>query len=172
MSTPDPRAFDPASEAAPPTEDVLPSLSLILANAQREQDRQAAHFDSLDTKAGLVLGFAGVIVTVSAIVPQGNALTGLLLHVGQALSALSAVLATFSFWPRRYPVIKLLALRAYLAAPAERTRLRLLDTSIAMYEQGATLLQRKAALLGWSLIALVLAVFSLSAGVILRGMGG
>jgi hypothetical protein len=39
-----------------------PSLDLLIEINQSERDAQLSHFDSLDTKAGLVLGFAGVLI--------------------------------------------------------------------------------------------------------------
>jgi hypothetical protein len=38
------------------------SLDLLIEINQSERDAQLSHFDSLDTKAGLVLGFAGVLI--------------------------------------------------------------------------------------------------------------
>lgn len=38
------------------------SLDLLIEINQAEREAQLAHFESLDTKAGLVLGFAGVLI--------------------------------------------------------------------------------------------------------------
>src|SRR3970040_1572077 len=38
------------------------SLDLLIEIHQSERNAQLSHFDSLDTKAGLVLGFAGVLI--------------------------------------------------------------------------------------------------------------
>jgi hypothetical protein len=38
------------------------SLNLLIEINQSERDAQLSHFDSLDTRAGLVLGFAGVLI--------------------------------------------------------------------------------------------------------------
>jgi hypothetical protein len=40
------------------------SLDLLIELNQAERQLQLAHFDSLDTKAGLVLGFAGVLIAL------------------------------------------------------------------------------------------------------------
>jgi hypothetical protein len=44
--------------------ELLPSLDLIHASFERERDRDLAHFDALDTKACVVVGFAGMLVTI------------------------------------------------------------------------------------------------------------
>ena len=38
------------------------SLDLLIEINQSERDAQLSHLDSLDTKAGLALGFAGVLI--------------------------------------------------------------------------------------------------------------
>jgi hypothetical protein len=43
----------------------LPSLHLIAARVDAQLDLQIRHFESLDNKAGIVLGFAGVLVAVA-----------------------------------------------------------------------------------------------------------
>ena len=40
--------------------DRLPSLNLLLELVQSERDKQLAHFDALDNKAGIVLAFSGL----------------------------------------------------------------------------------------------------------------
>lgn len=41
------------------------SLDLLLDINKSEREALLSHFDSLDTKAGLVLGFAGVLIAVA-----------------------------------------------------------------------------------------------------------
>ena len=42
----------------------ISSLDLLIEINQSERDAQLSHFDSLDTKSGLVLGFAGVLIAL------------------------------------------------------------------------------------------------------------
>lgn len=42
------------------------SLDLLLEINQAERQAQLGHFDSLDTKAGLVLGFASVLIALGS----------------------------------------------------------------------------------------------------------
>lgn len=44
----------------------LPSLELVSRQVARERETMNAHAESLDTKAGVVLGFAGVLVGLGA----------------------------------------------------------------------------------------------------------
>jgi hypothetical protein len=40
----------------------MPSLDLLLQTVMAERDKQLAHFDALDTKAGVLLAFDGVLI--------------------------------------------------------------------------------------------------------------
>jgi hypothetical protein len=44
----------------------LPSLSLIVEQVAAERETMNTHAESLDTKAGVVLGFVGVLVGLGA----------------------------------------------------------------------------------------------------------
>lgn len=71
-------------------DDRLPSLDLLLALVQRERDKQLAHLDALDDKAGIVLGFAGLLITLAPDVPVAFQLLGVLAgatSIGFALAA-------------------------------------------------------------------------------------
>lgn len=110
---------------------------------------QLTHFDSLDAKAGIILGFAGAIV---ALAPSGQ---HLVLELGRAMAALAGLLALWSFWPRRYWHVDLRALRdLYLTAEPDFARLRLLDTQISMTESMKGALSGKSLRLKLSMITL------------------
>lgn len=76
----------------------LPSLDLLYDLTMAEYNRQREHFDAMDSKAGLVLGFAGTLI---ALAPDVGA-------VGRAaalwLSAAAAVCAAAAFWPAGFPL--------------------------------------------------------------------
>src|SRR4051794_18965428 len=132
----------------------MPSLDLLSEEVTGELAAHERRYDALDTKAGVLLGFSGVIVALTA----GN-LDGFLAHIGTAFAGLAALLAGAGFIPRRFPAIALLTLRdRYLTAEPEFTRLRLLDTRIAMYRQIQTGLKWKARLVTASAITLGVAV--------------
>ncbi len=130
----------------------LPSVDVLLATVERQHDQQRAHFESLDSKAGIALGFAGAIAAVARDVRPGIA------KVGVGLSVLAAVFAMLSFRPRRFPIFDPMALRRYLRAEEQLTKLRLLDTRIEMALRTSQLIERKARWLQLSLATLVVAV--------------
>lgn len=126
----------------------LPSLSLIREQLNHELELQLRHFDALDAKAGIVLGFAAALVALAG----GNA-TSLGL-AGGVTAGLSALVALGAFVPRKYPVVNTRSLRdKYVHAELQFTELHLLDTSVAMNEEAANLLKRKAR---WLIAAIAL----------------
>lgn len=135
------------------------SLQVIRDEVRAERSSQLQHFDSLDTKAGIVLGFAGALV---ALAPDRATL---FVQVGRAVAVLSGFLALWTVWPRRYWSTNLRSLRdKYLAAEAAFTALQLLDTQIDMAERMAGILHGKASHLRRAMVAL-------AAAVLLTGIG-
>jgi hypothetical protein len=132
----------------------LPSLSLLNEAATDELGAQERRADALDAKAGVLLGFAGVLVGLSV-----DKLQGVLGQVATGVAVLAGLLAAAAFIPRAYPTLALRHLRdRYLTSEEEFTRLRLLDTRIAMYNSTQPRLHRKAQLVKASTIGLSLAV--------------
>jgi len=139
------RANGPSPRIIPdmPDEQSLPSLSILGELVDTERAAMSAHAESLDTKAGVVLGFAGVLVGLGA-TAQPVFLRSAISQAGLGLTVAAAMLAAWAFLPRNFPVLELLRLRdKYLVASEEETRLRLLDTQIEMTRQAASLVKRK-----------------------------
>ncbi len=44
----------------------MDSLDLLLDTVRQERSAQLSHFDSLDSKAGIVLGFAAALIALSS----------------------------------------------------------------------------------------------------------
>jgi drug/metabolite transporter (DMT)-like permease len=84
----------------------LPSLSLLSQRVGEELAAQERRADGLDTKAGILLGFAGVVVGVTVDKLQGTIAT-----VGTGLAALAALVAVLAFAPRSFPTLGLRRLR-------------------------------------------------------------
>lgn len=147
--------------------DRLPSLELIAREVRAERDTQFRHVDAVDAKAGVVLGFSGVLVAVGVggfDVYRLPALTAALLAAG---------LAATVFRARRYPAWDLAELRKeWLRSEAVFTELSLLDTHIDMIETQRTLLHRNTVILGRALTALVTAAVLLVAGTMWNHVGG
>jgi hypothetical protein len=149
----------------------LPSLAIVLRQVAAERETMNAHAESLDGKAGVVLGFAGVLVGLGA--TTQIAVSGeIIFQIGLAVAVVAAVLAAWAFLPRRYPVLEVERLRqANLTASEAETRLELLDTQIVMVKEAATLVRQK----GWRVRAavggLALAAALVVAGT-MTGVGG
>jgi hypothetical protein len=141
-------------------DDGCPSATLLRQALGRHLDEQRTHFDSLDTKAGVVVGFAGVIAALSLNRDAGS----LPAKVGVGFAVVAAIVAMAAFWPRKHPVFDPRRLRGYLRAEASFTELRLLDTEIEMSVRASKLITAKAGWLKCSLCALLLAVVALAIG--------
>jgi hypothetical protein len=146
---------------AVPEGKALGSVERVLSAVRRHQDQQQAHFESIDTKAGVLVGFAGAIAALARDVESVVGKAGVL------ASGISALLGIVSFWPRSYPVFDPRRLRRYLRAEDQFTALRLVDTETEMALRASRLIERKARWLRWALVALVSAVVLLATGTVI-----
>jgi hypothetical protein len=147
----------------------MPSLELLLDQVVSERQTVSDHAESLDTKAGVVLGFSGVVVGLGATAGVADTNT-VLFKIGLVAAVLAAVLAALAFLPRGYPVLEVRRLRdGYLTESETYTRLRLLDTEIAMVEQGRALVQTKGRRVWGSVICLALAAAFVVSGTLSAG---
>jgi len=144
--------------------DRLPSLGLLLDVVQRERDKQLAHLDALDNKAGIVLGFSGLLITLAPEVPIGFQLVGVI------AGAVSIAFALWSFWPRRFPVLEPSALRRYLRAEEPFTRLTVHDTLEDFVNEGSDVLEAKGRRLRSALASLSLAATALALGIVVQAL--
>jgi hypothetical protein len=136
----------------------LPSIDLVLEEARSERQGQLLHFEALDAKAGVVLGFAGALVALAP--TQADPL----LVLGRSLGVISGLAALSSFWPRRYWLTDLRSLReGYLTSEVAFTKLRLIDAMVVETTQVKETLIRKARLLKIAMAALALSVSSVAA---------
>jgi hypothetical protein len=138
----------------------LPSLNLLLQVAMQERDKQLSHFDALDTKAGVLLAFDGVLIAVSRGIQFAFLLPGVV------LTSASAVLAFAAFWPRKFPALDPWALRQFLTYETENTSLKLHDTIARSVNQGGRVLHVKARNLKFALMLLLLAAITFGAGTV------
>lgn len=135
--------LQPASEAA------LHSLELL-----------EGRVDGLDTKAGVALAAAGLLVSLAA--KEGG-----ILHLAAiSFAGATAFLAALSILPRAYPVLYPQRLRSYVTWTKDEAQLKILDTRIAAYNSASKSIQVKGRLLQATVGALFLAVLftALSAG--------
>jgi hypothetical protein len=138
---------------------VTGSLDVIIEEARIERAAQLKHFDGLDAKAGLVLGFAGAIV---ALAPSRH----LVVDLGRAAAVAAGLMALWTFLPRKYELTNVFALREkYLAAEPRFTKLALLDAQISMMSATKKLLELKAARLKLAMAMLALGITLLAVGI-------
>ena len=129
------------------------------------------HAESLDGKAGVVLGFAGVVVGLGA-TAQSSVSDEVAFQVGLGFAVFAALLAAVSFLPRRYPVLQVARLRGNnLTVPVDETKLELLDTEILMVEEAASLVKQKGLGVRASVVSLAVGAALVVAGTV-AGTGG
>ncbi len=151
---------------------VLPSLTLLASQVTSERTTMNQHAESLDTKAGVVLGFAGILVglsTTAQAIVSGN----WFFRSGLVVAVVAVLLATWAFFPRKYPVLEVLELRErYLMAPETKTQLYLLDTEIEMVRQAAQLVRHKGRRVSASIGCLAIAVALIVTGILIVTLTG
>jgi hypothetical protein len=116
----------------------LKSLDLILREVRVERQAQLQHFDAVDAKAGITLGFAGALVALSR--SPGT----VVLVAGRYVAAVAALVAMWAFIPRRFAQTAVRNLREkYLRAEPDFTKLKLLDSHLEIMRITGDLLERK-----------------------------
>ncbi len=152
-----------------PDDPLLPSLDFVRAELDREQDSHERRAAQVDTKAGLILAAAGVVVAFRAAQPT---LLGVLAQVAAAAAGGLAILA---FLPRVAGTVSPLTLRnKYIQRPEQVTKLVVLDTRLTVHADDEEQLKIKAGRLKRAVISLGVAVALALLGSILSyaGIGG
>ena len=135
------------------------SLGLVKEIVRDERAAQLTHFDALDTKAGVILGFAGALVALS---PSGRSIP---VGLGKLAALMSAILAISTFWPRRFWNLDVRAVRdEYLAVDPRFAELRILDTQIAIAKRNDGALARRGGQLKAAMVALGVSAFFVGLG--------
>jgi len=125
----------------------------------REEESYRFRAGSIDTKAGLLLGAAGIVVALVGNEP------GVAELAAQLLAAGSGVTAALTLWPRVDKGIAPRSLRdRYLTADLIRTRLVLLNTRLELHAKDESQLIRKARHLRLAAALLLAATATLVAG--------
>lgn len=132
------------------------SLELVLDLVRDERRLMGSHFDALDTKAGLVLGFSGVI---AALTPDGGSTFGI---VSLAGSIVAAFLAVATFWLRKHPALAPSVISDYVGADPSFTKIRVVDTLRSMVEEGRGVLDVKGRILKAAISSLLTAAISVA----------
>lgn len=152
------------SNTSPP-----PSLRILLERVVSERETMNAHAESLDAKAGVILGFAGVLVALGA-TAQATIATDGIFQAGLVFAAIAAGLAAWVVLPRRYPVLEVFPLRQELLMASEsETQLQLLDTQIQMITEVSKLVRSKGSRIRLSVISLAIAAVLVVIGTLTAG---
>lgn len=147
-----------------PSGDFLPSLGIVRRELDLEVASQERRGSSLDSKAGLVLVAAGVLVGV---VPSRE-LTALEV-TAQLLALFAGGGALWAAFPRVSASIEPRRLRdRYIAVDPERANLRILDTRIHLFERDEGRLRQKLQGIRFAALALFAAVLALATAAILQ----
>lgn len=137
-------------------------LTLVLTEVRARRDADIKHFESLDTKAGILLGFSGALAAFPVSGEPSLIAVGRIAAVAATIGALTALL------PRRFPVLFGASLRTRHAhSSREEAIAALIDYLIQAEGPAARVLRLKARLLVLAAPTLVVGVGLTSAGLIL-----
>jgi hypothetical protein len=144
----------PASVPAPPAVEPgqLEGLDTVAAVVGAELEAQDRRGNAIDTKAGLILGFSGVLAGI-----QLHGMSDARLPV-VGLDGVAAVIALIALLPRPFPGLVPRHIRAYAPWSADQVKLQLMDTRIEIFETTRRKLNRKASFLLAGSISLLAAV--------------
>lgn len=145
---------------------LMPSLPLLLSVMDKELEKCQTHFESLDTKAGIVLAFDGVLIPLTFTVGAPYR------AISICLSLASAGFALVAYLPRRFPVLEPGRLRTYLVHEEIRTQLQLHDTLMEMIRQARVMMKKKSRMLAIALFILFAAAATLGVGAIFNQSSG
>jgi cytochrome c biogenesis protein CcdA len=148
----------------------MPSLKILLDQVASERATVSARADSLDTRAGVVLGFAGVLVGLGATASSMAIFTNGYFQAGLGVAVVAALSAAFAFVPRNSPVLDMRPARdRYLTADESVTELILLDTQIEVIKTAAELVKQKGRRLQVSVVCLAIAAILVVVGTLTSG---
>jgi len=148
------------------SEEQVPPLDVIESVVEREDASYRDRANSLDTKAGVILSAAGVVVALLGTTASVAAM------ISQALAIASGIIAAWVIAPR---IDKTIAPRdlsdRFLAAPALRTRLVVLNSRILLHAEDEARLVAKARRLRSASVLLLGSAAIILMGAIVRVAG-
>ena len=141
----------------------LPSIDIVLDEARRKLDTQFEQIDGLDTKAGIILGIAGVILALlvtTLLGKQDTVVNSFIILIKVALASIfiSLILSFLAISLSKYGgTPKLERLRNYyMSKDAEKTKKMLVDTYLQSTDENKKLIEKKVCLAQWAHIILAI----------------
>ncbi len=152
----------------------LDSLELVASQIEKQLDLQWEHWDEVDGKLRLLLGFIGaVFVATLAFSDRTSDLSSsatVFLISAVVLLIASGIIATLTWLPRRFDrPPKPLALREeYLTLPREQTLLAIMDTMVKAYDDNQARIDEKLAAFRNAALILGVAVLAIAVAAIIE----
>ncbi len=150
----------------PPDNESGGTLSFLLETLQSERSQQLSHFEALDARASVIVGFAGLLMTLIPDVPKSRLL------VSVAAAGVTSLFGLSSFWARSFPAIRPLPLRQVIGEDLQWVRAGVYDQVEAMLAEGSVVLARKATRLRIALVFLLITATSTGIGLATRTTNG
>lgn len=143
------------------------ALELLGQEIKDEREAQLRHFESQDAKAGIVLGFSGVLVAIGGLPAS---LADAAVHL---VAFAASALALSAFFPRSFPALDVYEVRrSYEMSDAAFLRVHLIDTRIAMLGKASVMIERRTRRLRSAVILLALAIAIVALNALIRWVGG
>lgn len=134
-----------------------PAARELLSQAEAEYDRAHQRFDAIDTKAGLVLGFAATLLGLTFSVTADGA-AECLLAASRIAAAVAGLTALRAAWPREYEQLALSKVREHLQKEdPDVVLLDVMDQRILTVDTVGSAANKKVPWLRAALIALTVA---------------
>jgi hypothetical protein len=133
----------------------FPALQFVDAEVKTAIDVLNRYADSLDTKAGLCLGVAGVL---AGLLLRAGATVGLSAYVAVSIDFAFAAVSLLGYRVRTKALLGASNLGAYIETDETAVRLAVLDTRLQVYVEANEELRRKSNLVNAALTGLLLAV--------------
>lgn len=93
------------------------TAELIAEEARHALDAHQRHFEALDSKAGVILGFSAAVTALAPVAIHP------LVEAGRAVAVAGGAAALMAFWPLRFATLDLRVLRdEYLSGEPEFSR--------------------------------------------------
>ena len=137
------------------------SLSLILETTSREREARASLLESIDARAGVLLGFAAAL---AALAPRD---VNMVVEGGRIVAVLGGLAALFTFWPREQGILDVDGLIEFATAEIVFTRRSLVVAQTEIVLGLTELLEKKIRRLRVGMISIGCAALSIATGLAL-----